>query len=310
MTGASFPMPDPALATAEPPGGLFSLRTNFAWTLSGNLFYAACQWGMLVAIAKLGTAAMVGQYALGLAVCAPAFMLSGLQLRSVQATDAQTEYHLSHYLALRVLGTLLALLAIGLFAWRARYAWQTFEVVVLVSLAKAADSFSDVFYGFWQKHERFDLIALALAGRGVGSVLTLGGVLWLTHRIVPAAAALAIYWAAWLVGYEAMVVRRMARAVGAHFESWMEWNGARLPPLAVTALPLGAVAFLSSFNANLPRYVIEKVQGESALGYFAAMAYLIVAGNTQSLRWANPPCHAWRGIFKRTARRSFGCWRE
>lgn len=279
MTGAFLPIPDPAIAAVERPGGLFSLRTNFAWTLSGNLLYAACQWGMLVAIAKLGTAAMVGQYALGLAVCAPAFMLSGLQLRSVQATDAQTEYRVSHYLALRVLGTIVALLAIGLFAWRAGYPRQTLEVVVFVSLAKAADSFSDVFYGLWQKHERFDLVALALAGRGVGSVLTLGGMLWFTHRIVPSAAALAIYWAAWLAGYEAVVVRRMARAVGAHFQGWMEWDWARLRPLAVTALPLGAVAFLSSLNANLPRYVIEKVQGESALGYFAAMAYLLVAGN-------------------------------
>jgi O-antigen/teichoic acid export membrane protein len=60
----------------------------------------------------------------------------------------------------------------------------------------------------------------------------------------------------------------------------VEWDWARLRPLAVTVLPLGAVAFLSSLNANLPRYVLEKVQGESALGYFAAMAYLIVAGNT------------------------------
>src|SRR6266568_5527229 len=44
-----------------------SLRTNFAWTLAGNAVYAVCQWGMLVSIAKLGSPAMVGQFALGLA---------------------------------------------------------------------------------------------------------------------------------------------------------------------------------------------------------------------------------------------------
>jgi O-antigen/teichoic acid export membrane protein len=280
MTGAPVPIPVSEAVAAARPAQLFSLRTNFAWTLSGNVFYALCQWGMLVAIAKLGTPVMVGQFALGLAVCAPAFMLSGLQLRSVQATDAQTEYRIGHYMALRILGSVLALLAIGLLVWRAGYPRETTAVVVFVSLAKAAESLSDVFYGFWQKHERFDLVALALGGRGLGSVVSLAMVLSLTHRIVPAVATLTIYWAAWLVGYEAAAMRRMIRSARAHFAGWMEWDWARLRPLVFTALPLGAVAFLSSLNTNLPRYVLEKLQGESALGYFAAMAYLIFAGNT------------------------------
>ena len=81
------------------------LRENFAWTLAGNAIYATCQWGILVAIAKLGTPAMVGQFALGLAVAAPVFMLTSLQLRVVLATDARNEYRLGHYLAPRLLGT-------------------------------------------------------------------------------------------------------------------------------------------------------------------------------------------------------------
>ena len=51
--------------TPELPQAL-PLRKNFAWTLTGNVVYAGCQWGMLMAIAKLGTPAMLGQFALGL----------------------------------------------------------------------------------------------------------------------------------------------------------------------------------------------------------------------------------------------------
>ena len=29
-----------------------SLRVNFAWTLAGTVVYAACQWGVLVVLAK------------------------------------------------------------------------------------------------------------------------------------------------------------------------------------------------------------------------------------------------------------------
>ena len=32
-----------------------TLRMNFLWTLAGNVVYAACQWGILVVLAKLGT---------------------------------------------------------------------------------------------------------------------------------------------------------------------------------------------------------------------------------------------------------------
>ncbi len=66
-----------------------SLRSNFVWTLSGNLVYAACQWGMLVVLARMGNAEMVGQFALALSIITPVLMFTNLQLRSVQATDAR-----------------------------------------------------------------------------------------------------------------------------------------------------------------------------------------------------------------------------
>ena len=98
--------------TPELPQGL-PLRKNFAWTLSGNVVYAGCQWGMLIAIAKLGTPAMLGQFALGLAIAGPIFIMAQLHLRAVQATDARHEYLFGHYFALRILGTAAALTGSG-----------------------------------------------------------------------------------------------------------------------------------------------------------------------------------------------------
>ena len=47
------------------------LRKNLAWTLTGKLVYGGCLWGVLVAIAKLGTPDMLGQFALGYRPPAP-----------------------------------------------------------------------------------------------------------------------------------------------------------------------------------------------------------------------------------------------
>src|SRR3982750_880645 len=78
---AAAPAPGPAPSARAP----VSLRRNFVETLFGNLVYAGCQWGVLVALAKLGNPQVVGVYALALAITSPVMLLSNLQLREVQA---------------------------------------------------------------------------------------------------------------------------------------------------------------------------------------------------------------------------------
>src|SRR5262249_33512279 len=90
-----------------------SLRANFSWSFCGNVVYAACQWGMLIVLAKLASPESVGRFALGLAVTAPVVMLSNLQLRGVLATDARQEHPYTDYLTLRLFTTSGALAVVG-----------------------------------------------------------------------------------------------------------------------------------------------------------------------------------------------------
>src|SRR5205809_656852 len=91
-----------------------SLQQNVAWALVGNLGYSACQWGVLACIAKLGTAADVGLFALGLALTAPVVTLTNLNLRLLQATDAREDYPFTAYLSVKLLGTSLALATLAM----------------------------------------------------------------------------------------------------------------------------------------------------------------------------------------------------
>ena len=112
MTTTQGVISTPTMTTeAVQPPGARSLRANFSWTFVGNVIYAACQWAMLVVLAKLGSPEIVGQFALGLAITAPVIMLTNLQLRAVQATDAKRAYSFGDYLGLRLAVTPLALLA-------------------------------------------------------------------------------------------------------------------------------------------------------------------------------------------------------
>lgn len=267
-----------------------TLRRNFSWTFVGNVIYAACQWGMLVVLAKLGSPEMVGQFTLGLAITAPVILFTSLQLRVVQATDAKQQYVFGDYLGLRLISTGLALPIVTGITLTAQYPWETLLVILVVALAKAVESISDIFYGLMQQHERMDRIAISMMIKGPLSLLFLGLGIYLTNNVLWGAVGLAIAWAIVLFGYDipsgvwlldtyqekpqGKVPEKPPLALAIR----PRWHWANIRKLVWLALPLGFVMMLISLNSNIPRYFIEHYLGERELGFFAAISYLMVAG--------------------------------
>jgi O-antigen/teichoic acid export membrane protein len=249
-----------------------ALRNSFAWTLLGNLTYALCQWGMITILAKLGSSVVVGRFALGLALCAPVFMFTNLQLRGIQATDAAGRYSFSTYLILRCTSTAVGLAFIYTVTLLDPFDKATKAVVLLVACAKAVETLSDVVSGLLQKVERINQIATALMLRGIVSVIGFGIAYWGTRSLPVAVAALTVAWIAVLASYEL----RCARSVVRSFRL-SEWQPKEMASLAVLSLPLGVVMALISLNANLPRYFLERYCGTSELGIFTSLAYLVTA---------------------------------
>lgn len=258
-----------------------SLKKNVTWSFSGNGVYAACQWGMLIAIAKLGNATMVGQFALGLAVTAPVILFFNLSLRSVQATDALRTYPFADYLGLRLLTTLLALLSIAAIVGVGRFPVETAWIILIIATAKAFEAVSDVYYGLLQREERMDRIAKSMMGRGLVSLAVLGTLMLTTGNLLMAVSGLALSWALMLLVYDIRSGTFLQKiGSGSAVSSFKpRWDFNLLKKLVWLVLPLGAVVGLTSLYLNIPRYFIENFHGQDTLGVFAAMAYFMVAGN-------------------------------
>ena len=274
---------------ARPRRGL-SLRVNFAWTFVGNVVYAACQWGMLVVLAKMGNATMVGQFALALAIVAPVMMLSKMNLKGVQATDARRDFQFGDYLALRLVTTALSMVIIAGIVVATGYGGVTAAVVLIVGLAKAFETISDIIYGLVQQRERMDRIAISMMIKGGVSLLALGAGVYLTGSIVWGVVGLAASWALILATYDVRsaalvqdpgaLVASLARLFRSEGLLHPRWDLRTLVRLGWLALPLGLVMMLNSLGTSVPRYFIQHYLGSRDLGIFAAMAYLMVAGNT------------------------------
>jgi O-antigen/teichoic acid export membrane protein len=250
-----------------------SLKKNFSWNFIGNLIYAFAQWAILSLLAKLGNPKMVGQFSLGLALTAPIILFTNLQLSSIQVTDTHHKYKFGEYLGLRILTNFIAILITLFIILLGRYSFLTSLVIVLVAFSKVIESWSDVVFGYLQQKERMDLTAVSRILKAVLMLLLISILLFITHNVIWMVIGLCLSYMSVFFFYDLKVLKKFTSPK-------VIFNRKNYVEITKLALPLGIVLMLGSLYTNIPRIVIEKYLGEEQLGYFSAIAYLIVAGNT------------------------------
>lgn len=268
-----------------------SLRANFSWTFVGNSIYSACQWGALVALAKLSSPVIVGQYALAMAIATPVTSLTGLQIRPVIASDVKETYKFGEYVGFRLASIALAMmiiLAIPLIL----HSGPTMTILTFViGLSLATENISDVYYARLQSIDRMDRIAKSQILRAPLSLVALGLGVYFTGSLTWGVASTVLVRAAVLLGYDLRIqthypepLEKDSPASRVAFERLKEtlrprWELRKMGHILWLALPLGIVAMLVNLNVNVPRYFIQWKLGTRELGIYSALAFLMSAGN-------------------------------
>ncbi len=258
--------PDLAPRTVPP------IRRNFSWLLMGNGAFSLAQWARVAVLAKLATPALVGQYALALALVSPVFMLTNLQLSAVEATDARNRYTFADFATLRLLCSGLALLLIATLAFFLHWNPSLRLLVLVLTLGLAVDSLCDICGGLQQKQERMDRLGISLLLRAVLSLGFFAMLFRQTHSILAAVATLPVVSAVVLLTWDLAMARRVLRNA-----PLLAWQGRRLGRLALFSFPLGLIMMLISLNVSIPRYALMRNSGSAELGIFASLSYVVMA---------------------------------
>lgn len=262
--------------------GLPSLRTNAGWSLAGTVVSASCSWGVLIVLAKLGQAEMLGQYALGLAIATPVILLANLSLRTVQATDARNQYVFGDYLALRLITVVIAMLVIVGITALGPFDWTEGIVLLIVGAGRALDAVADVFHGLFQRRERMVFIARSMMLNGTLSLVGCAAVLQITQSIILAVSMMTLASACVLVGYTIPSGYRLGDNDHGTGKPSTVLRPARsrstLSDLARITLPMGIAAMLASLYVSVPRYFLDYELGTYELGVFAAISNLTMVG--------------------------------
>jgi O-antigen/teichoic acid export membrane protein len=282
--------PTAVLAGRSAARGL-SLRANFSWTFVGNSIYSACQWGALVALAKLSSPVIVGQYSLAVAIAMPIISLTGLQMRSVIASDVRETYKFGEYVGFRLCSVGLAMLIILAIPLILHSGPLMTLLTFVVGLSLAIENISDVYYARLQSIDRMDRIAKSQILRAPLSLLAMGLGVYFTGRLSWGVAAMVLVRAAILLGYDLRVQTQSSeplesnslesRLASEHLKEILrpQWELRKMCHILWLALPLGIVAMLVNLNVNVPRYFIQWRLGTRELGIYSALAFLMSAGN-------------------------------
>lgn len=264
--------------------GPLSIRDAFAWTLAGNVLSAACQWAIIVLLAKISNAEIVGQFSLAMAIAMPITFLADFRLRVLFVTDTAQKYDFCEMLGLRYVLSAASLVITLAVCAIARYDLSTSLIIIAIGLSRIIDSLSENYYGKFQRDERLDVVAISQVIRGILSASALIVIVLVTRSLVLGATGLALgrvlaflFYDArkyatladtTLSGHSAPAIFRMLHSIRP------AWNPQNQLEMFWVALPLAIIMVLVSVNGYVPRYALEALLGRHALGIYSAISYV------------------------------------
>jgi O-antigen/teichoic acid export membrane protein len=242
-----------------------AIADDALWLLASNIVYSGCQWAIVVLLAKIGAPQALGYFGLAAAVANPVVMLSGMALRSYQATDVLRRYAFTDFLNLRLAANVVAAAIIGSVAAAQSLPDAATAILVPLAIAKLAESTSEICYGLAQRHESMRFVAVSQAARAGIGLAALAGVVMAGGTLAAGTWALAAAWTAFLVAVDLPAAKTLEPV-------WGRPQAARLWSLFRECAPLGGLNGLVAVTQNVPRYLLQVTHGTAAVGYFTAVS--------------------------------------
>jgi len=246
------------------------LLKNFSWTFVGSLIFAFSQWIILIVLAKFGNPEVVGQFSLGLAITAPFVLFANMQLRNIVATDSVEKYSFSQYFGTRLSIMFITLFILLVFLLFTNYSIYLSVIILLVGLSKVIESLSELTHGYFQQKERMDYAGKSLILKSISSIIAFSVVFIITRNLLFSLIALNVVWFFRLLLFDLKIVSKYTE---------VKPNYSNIKSILLLGLPLGFVSIINSLNTNIPRYFLENYYNIEQLGYFSAIAYILVVGN-------------------------------
>jgi len=257
-----------------------SLKRNISISFIGNIIYAASKWGILILFTKNLDLASVGEFALGLAITAPVYALSNMQLRGIQATDIHNRIRTSDYVGFRLITITLSLLLIIGILTITQISNGSVIVILLIGIWKGIESLSDILFGYYQKNEEMVLISISLVLKGVLSLVAIAITMIFYKNLLIAIINLILLWVAVVIFFDLNKYINLLKKYSNTCQHLLTFDFVEILNILKLGIPMGIVIMFHNLNMSIPKYFVYSLLGEDMLGIYAAISYAVVAGTT------------------------------
>lgn len=240
-----------------------SVQKNFLWNLLGSTSNALLSVVLLMLVTRTVSSLEADLYSLSFAVGNLLSMVGLFQVRNIQSTDVGQKYHFSVYLLVRVASNLLMIgLAVCYVTFSGFGGYKAF-LIILMTLYRVSDSFSDVFQGLFQQRERLDIAGKSLFFRNLLILLVFSIAIILTHNLMISVVLLVSLSLAFVLLYDVPKSLLFEKWVSRFYFKNIDLSSCT--QLIKECLPLFVIGFSLVYIYNQPKYTIDILMQEDAL---------------------------------------------
>lgn len=227
-----------------------SAKEKYFWNMMGSLCNALSTVILLLLVNRLLGNEEGGIFSFAYANAQLMLIIGGLEVRPLQSTDVQEEYSFQTYFTLRIITCVLMMCACTLYTLISGFDNEKTWIVIMFSLFKMVEAFSDVFGGAFQQNDRIDLTGKSFSLRVITSTVIFAVVLVITRSLLIGAISMVVVSFLLIYVYDLPLTRQFKNIkVGICFE--------KIYSLVKAAVPLFIAAFIMSYISNAPKYAIN-----------------------------------------------------
>lgn len=232
----------------------------------GNLVYMVSLWLISsVLTVRLAGFEAAGVFSIATSVGNIFYFISVYGMRSYQASDSLFQYSPKDYFAVRGITVAVAAVALVVYLWIAKFAPDITIAVLLYTVYKFFEAYSDVFFGELQRVGHLEICGISMSLKGILSIVVYSIVLLWCGNLNYALLAMVMIAALFLLLYDIRGYRknrneeskRAATAVVGLLKAGFSMLLTTVFPIIVTAVP---------------RLALEKYCGTAVLGIYSSIS--------------------------------------
>lgn len=232
-----------------------STQEIYVWNILGNIANALLSVVALMLVARFLDNRQADIFSISWSISQLMATVGTFQIRMYQATDITGVFRFRQYLVYRFITIAVMILSSGIYILVRGYLGEKALVVLLMCVFRAIDSLADVYEGWFQQKERYDLAGKALANRVLLSTFCFGISLYFTRNLTFACIVLSISYFACFWYYNVRYYKRVDvfQEPKKDYSSGFYW----IVKMTIEGFPLFINAFLMMSIMNAPKMVLD-----------------------------------------------------